>query len=289
MAVVSIPNLGQPATVVDQLEPDDLKLWSVTTIIGALDKPALVYWAADETAKAAIDFERTWKAILEEQGRDEALKFLGGARYRRPKGMRSATELGTVVHAVCEEYALTGQRPEVDDEVLPFLDQFDAWLNEFQPSYQATEVCVYHPTYGYAGTADAFLTIDGVRFIVDYKTSRETHTKGGKLRKPYPDQVGLQLAAYAHAEMAAVWRPRRMEEKFRARYYLLGPGEQEMAVPVPEVDAGLAIQITPGFCHAYPITVTEPVFEAFLHTQEAARWVQQTSTHVMGERLEVAS
>ena len=34
---------------------DDQRFWSVTTIIGTLDKPALVYWAADMTARAAID------------------------------------------------------------------------------------------------------------------------------------------------------------------------------------------------------------------------------------------
>jgi hypothetical protein len=148
-------------------------------------------------------------------------------------------------------------------------------------------VCVYHPTMGYAGQSDAFLTIDGVRFIADYKTSKKAFDKRGNAKTPYPEQVALQLAAYAHAEMAAVWRPRRME-KFRRRYYLLGPAEQEMAVPVPEVDAGLAIMITPEFCTAYPVTVSESVFEAFLHVQEVSRWVNETSKRVMGHPLEVA-
>lgn len=280
--------LGQPPEDVKaaQVQVDDLTLWSVTTVIGALDKPGLVYWSAKETAKAAVAAVRSLPTRIEEDGEEETIKWLTGARFRRPRGQRSAAELGTAVHATCEEYALTGIRPDVDDEVRPFLDRFEEWLNVVQPSYQATEVCVYHPEFGYAGTADAFLTIDGVRFIVDYKTSREALDGQGKARTPYPEQVALQLAAYAHAPLAAVWRPRRTE-KFRRRYYLLSPAEREQAVAVPEVDAGLVLQITPEFCTAYPITISEPVFDAFLHVQEAARWVNETSKRVMGEPLEV--
>lgn len=280
--------LGQAPEDVADASPDDLTFWSVTSVIGAMDKPALVYWSAEQTALAAVAAANSLQTRIAEDGEEETVKWLTGARFRRPRGQRSAAELGTAVHEACEEYALTGIRPDTDDEVSPFLDQFDRWLQRFSPSYQATEVCVYHPTFGYAGTADAFLTIDGVRFIADYKTSRQTTDKRGNLRTPYPEQVALQLAAYAHAELAAVWRPRRME-KFRRRYYLLSPAEREAAVLMPEVDAGLAIQISPESCEAYPITVSEPVFEAFLHVQEVARWTNETSKKVMGPALEVAS
>jgi len=279
------PTLGQTPEEVKDAQPGDLRLWSVTTVIGALDKPALVYWSAEETAKAAVAAANSLPTRIAEDGDEETVKWLTGARFRRPRGQRTAAELGTSVHAACEEYALSGIRPEVDAEVLPFLDQFDRWLDQAQPSYQATEVCVYHPGYGYAGQADAFLTIDGVRFLTDYKTSRTSFDKRGYARKPYPESVALQLAAYRYAEMAAVWRPRRMEQ-MRRRYYLLSEAERAQAVPVPEVDAGLVIQITPEFCTAYPVTISEPVFEAFLHVQESARWVNETSKKVMGQPLE---
>lgn len=285
---MSAATLGQAPEDVNDAAADDMRLWSVTSILGAMDKPALVHWSANMTAKAAVAAAGSLQQRITEDGEEETVKWLTGARFRRPRGQRSAAELGTAVHAACEEYALSGIRPEADDEVSPFLDQFDRFLQRFSPSYQATEVCVYNATFGYAGTADAFLTIDGTRFLADYKTSRETFDARGNLRKPYPEQVGLQLAAYAHAEMAAVWRPRRME-KFRRRYYLLSPAERAEAVPVPEVDAGLAIQITPGSCEAYPINISRPVFDAFLHVQETARWVNETSKKVMGEPLEVAS
>lgn len=296
--------LGQEPVDVAKPDEDDLIAWSVTTIIGALDKPALLYWAAQMTAEAAIDNTATWQAMLDDRGRDEAVKWLRDARFRRPRNKLAATALGTVVHSVCEQYALTGTRPgrdevaamvenaggpqvDVDGEtnvVGQMLVRFDEWLQRFTPSYQATEVAVYSPTYGYAGTTDGLLTVDGFRAIIDYKTSREPFDGKGQPKTPYPE-VGLQLAAYRWAELAAVWRPRRME-KFRRRYYLLSPAERAMAQPVPEVDGGLCIHITPEACEAYPVRCDRPIHDAFLYVLEAARWSFDTSRAVIGSSLE---
>jgi hypothetical protein len=296
--------LGQPALDVDKANDDDMTLWSVTTVIGALDKPALLYWAAEQAAIAAIDSQATWQAMLNDAGRAETVKYLRDARFRRPKLTLGADQLGTVVHAVCETYALTRQKPgrdyiaeqvrthaapsvDMDTEiavVATMLDQFDRWLQRFTPSYQATEVTVYHPGWGYAGTLDAALTIDGVRFITDYKTRRDALDSRGKPQTPYPEQTGLQLAAYRFATHAAVFRPRRFE-KYRRRYYCLNPDEQAMAQPVPEVDTGLIILITPESCEAFPIRCDEEVHLAFGYTLEAFRWLNETSRLVLGDPL----
>lgn len=275
--------LGQ--TPIEGVKPDadDLRHWSVTTIIGCLDKAAIPYWAAEQTALAAVRSARTLPERIEEEGVESVVKWLRDARFRRPKDERSATELGTAVHDACERYALTGSRPDVDAEVEPFLDQFDRWCQEFQPSYQAAEVTVFSPTYGYAGTCDAFVTIDGVRFIADYKTSRKSFDAKGNPTGPYPE-VALQLAAYRYADMAAVWRPRRME-KFRRRYYLLSQAERDLAVPVPEVDTGLVIHITPDHCDAYPVQCGPDIHRAFLFVLEAARWQFDLSKNVIGAPL----
>jgi hypothetical protein len=58
-----------------------------------------------------------------------------------------------------------------------------------------------------------------------------------------------------------------------------------MAQPVPAVDTGLVIHITPEACEAYPIVCDESVFEAYLAVQDAARWVYQTSRTVMNDPL----
>lgn len=281
-----VAELGQPALDGQKPADDDERHWSVTTILGCLKAEGLLYWTAEEAAKAAVNSAASLQARIEEEGREAVIKWLRDARFRRAKGERTAAELGTEVHAACESYALTGQRPDVDAEVQPFLDQFDRWAQEFQPVYQAAEVTVYSPSYGYAGTCDAFLTVGGVRCIVDYKSSRKSFDNRGNPTTPYPE-VALQLAAYRHAELAAVWRPRRMEQ-YRRRYYLLGAAEREMAVPVPEVDTGLVIHITPDHCDAYPVECGPDIFESFLFVQEAARWQFQTSKTVIGRPLEPA-
>lgn len=306
------PRLGLPALDVKP-DPDDTLYWSVTSIIGVLDRPALMYWAAEQTAIAALSSQATWQGMLadcddacrHDNARDcQAIKWLRDARFRRPRNVLSAAETGTVVHALAETYALTGIRPDRDaitreitsvgastvdlERELPvvtaMLDRFDGWLQRAGPSYQATEVAVFSPTFGYAGTADAFLSVGGVRFIADYKTTRDPTDSRGKAKTPYPE-VALQLAAYRHAEVAAVWRPRRTE-KMRRRYYALSAAEQSLGVPVPEVDAGLVIHITPEACEAYPVRCDEQIHRSFLFVQEAARWSLEQSQHVVGDRLE---
>lgn len=271
---------------VKKANPDDQRFWSVTTIIGVLDKPALTYWAADMTARAAIDDQDIWIPMAAKDP-GEAHRWLTGARFRKPAGQtRTAAELGTAVHAAIEAYTLTGIRPDIapDDEVLPYFEQFDRWAQRFQPQYQAAEVTVYDPSYGYAGTCDAFLTVDGVKFIADYKTTRKSWDSKGNATGPYPE-VALQLAAYRYAELAAVWRPRRVEQ-FRRRYYLLSPEEQAAAMPVPTVDTGLVIHITPEHCTATVVDCGEQTHDFFLYAIEIARWTFDHSKQVLGTVLD---
>lgn len=255
---------------VDKPEKDDTRLFSVTTILGTMDKPALLYWAAEQSAKAAVRIASTLAQRVEEEGDDQVIKYLRDARFRPAPGQRTAAEVGTAVHEACEQYAINGQRPEVDPDVAPFLDQFEEWCQRFQPVYEAAEVTVYSPTRGYAGTLDAFLSVGGVKFIADYKSHMKPYDSRGNPSPIYPE-TALQLAAYGHAEFAAAWRPRRYEQ-FRRRYYLLGPDELEAKVPVPSFEMGLGISITTEHCIAYPIKVDAEVHDMFLAVLDAARW-----------------
>jgi hypothetical protein len=281
----ALPVLGEQPKLVAPAA-DDERYWSVTTIIGCLDKPALVPWAANKTAEAAVDKLDTVSSILQSDGRDEAIRYLQNARFRVGKGLRSATELGKAVHAACEYKAIHGRyRPEDanDKELRPFLVQYDRFLDEFQPEMDAAEVTVFSPTFGYAGTCDAFMRLQGTSFICDYKTSRDDVDGQGKNKGPYPE-VALQLSAYRYADLAAVWRARQVEQ-FKRRYYLLSPSERELAAPVPEVDHGLVIYITPERYGVYPVRCDESIFEHFLHTIDAARFVLDIGKSVVGNPL----
>jgi len=273
----TLPLGNLPAEDVKKANDDDERFWSVTTILGVLEKPALMYWAAEQSALAAVQIRGSLQGRIEEDGEEAVVKWLRDARFRRPKDIRSAAELGTAVHEACEKYALTGVRPETDEEISPYLDRFDEWAQKFQPEYIAAELTVYNQGFKYAGTCDGIMKIDGVPLIFDYKTSR----KDGPA---YPE-VALQLAAYRYATDAAVWRARRTEVS-RRRYYLLGPGEADMAVRVPEVEGGICIKISPNDCTAYPVSCGEDVFERFLYIVEASKWVFEMSKTVIGKPLE---
>ena len=268
---------------VKKMEPDDLRMWSITTILGVLDKPALVYWSAEEAAKAAVHVAKSLPDRIAEDGEEEVIKWLRDARFRRTPGLRTAAQLGTDVHAALEELALTGRMPEVDNEVRPFLDRFDEWAQKWQPEFLAAEMTVYSPTYGYAGTSDGIMKIDGQTVWFDYKTTRKSFDTKGKPTGPYPE-VGLQIAAARWAEFAATWRPRRYEQ-FRRRYYLLGAAEREAAIPVPEADGGIVIHIAPDHCHAYPVRCDKTVYESFLYILEAARYQFEISKTIIGAPL----
>lgn len=274
---------------IDGVKPEDgdVRLFSVTTILGTMDKPALMYWSAEMAARAAVTSASSLQARIEEDGEDNVVKFLRDARFRPEKGKRTAAEVGSAVHDAAEQLAITGVRPpNLAADVVPFIDQFEQWCQKFQPVYEAAEFTVYSPSHGYAGTADAALSIEGVRFLTDYKSHMKPRDSKGNPSPIYPE-TALQLAAYGHADFAAAWRPRRYEQ-FRRRYYLLGPDELEAKVPVPTWDMGLGISITTESCIAYPITIDADVYDMFLAVLDASRWTlgaDAMSKRVIGEPL----
>ena len=271
--------------------PDDLRLWSVTTILSVLDKPGLLYWAAEQAALAAVRMAKSLPTRIEEDGAATVVKTLRDARFQRPKDSLSDSEFGTQCHALAEEYTLTGVRPTPTREVfmddldaaVACMDRHDELLQKWDPTFLATEVTLYNETYRYAGQTDGFAAWGGVDVVYDYKFSKKSYNAQGKPTELYPE-VAAQLAAYRFAEFAAVWRARRFS-KYSKRYYLLNAAEREMALPVPKVEGGLGIKITPEHATAYPVRCDEHVFDCFLYIMECARWMFDVAPGVIGEPL----
>jgi PD-(D/E)XK nuclease superfamily len=289
-------------------EDDDVLFWSVTTVLDVLNKPAFIPWAVGVTAEKTVTNLDIVYQRLRTEGVESAVDYIKGLRWATG-GLLSDADLGTVAHALFNDYAVTGTRPDVEPELHPrhvdkgavladedifalraMLVQFDRFLNQFQPQYEACEVCVYHAgdeqgrSFGFAGQADGFASIGGVPLIFDYKTSRKSYDARGKETHPWPE-VGLQLAAYRHATHAAVWRARRFETGRSRRYYLLNPSEKAAALPVPPVDGGVAIHITPDRFGVYPARCGEREFEAFLYCLEVARWQFNEASNVVGNPM----
>ncbi len=105
--------------------------------------------------------------------------------------LQRAAKWGSVVHEIIEDI-LKGKNPYVPLGVRPSIEAFKGWLAEHTikvfDKENHFERLIVHPEYLYSGHLDVFLEIDGVRGILDIKTS-------GGIWKEY----GLQTAAYLEA------------------------------------------------------------------------------------------
>ncbi len=226
-------------------DPKDGTLYpSVTTILDtSLNKKALVGWAAKATAQAAVDHlpELVRRCRTDRRG---AVTWLKGQPYA---ARDTAANLGTRVHDLAEAYVL-GQpytAPDDDTDEARMLAALVAFLDDFRPRFEATELTVVNRSVGYAGTLDAIATIPalGDRLtLVDYKTGRTG---------PYPEW-GLQLAAYAAAE--AAW---------------LKDGTE---VSMPKVDGAAILRIRPDGYTLHPVRL-DGLLDTFERMAAVTRWV----------------
>lgn len=140
---------------------DGVKYYRVSTILGLLNKPFLVDWAA---------------RLAGESGDPEAHK----------KVLDKTAEQGTEAHGLIEEFLLTGAWGIAkSDEVANCTTAFQQWYSEVSPEIERAEFWVGDKELGVAGTIDLLCKIDGKPYIVDFKTSNAI----------YPSHV-LQLGAY---------------------------------------------------------------------------------------------
>ena len=262
----------------------DQRLWSVTTIQKVLANGGLEYWQREEVSKYFVSIANSLPQRIAEEGTDAVIKAGINAPFRPPKVGRTAADLGTEFHSIAEHVAVFGTYPEYDDEMKPYVEQLDRWLQRAQPEFLAAEMPVYDTRFGYAGTCDGCMVLGDTRFIFDWKTSKKSFDKKGKKTSPYAD-AGMQLSAYRFAEFAVPVPPRRWEQ-FKRRYYLFGNPERDNAMEVPRVDGGLAIHVTPEHCDAYIMRCDENIHERFLYLIEAAKWPFEISKTIVGEILQ---
>lgn len=81
-----------------------------------------------------------------------------------------AAERGTKVHRLTEALDKYGEI-EAPADVLPYLKAYLSFRKEHTVEWSEIEKAHYHPDKLYAGTIDRVGTVDGVRCILDVKTS----------------------------------------------------------------------------------------------------------------------
>lgn len=208
----------------------------VTTILGdGVPKPALINWAANATADAAVN---RWDELADLPPA-QRLKALQGARYEEKD---RAANRGTQVHAYAEKL-VAGEAVQAPEELAGHVESYARFLDEFGVTPVHVEFSIASYRYGYAGTgdliADLATTTGTVRALMDVKTNRSGIF----------GETALQLAAYRYADVL-----------------IIGDTEQ----PMPEVDACFAIHVRGDGYSLIPVTAGPAEHRLFLYAQQVA-------------------
>ncbi|MFI6279618.1 hypothetical protein [Streptomyces sp. NPDC050988] len=257
----------------------DLKLRRVTTILnlGCAKGDALTFWAGNITAETAMaNLPYLVRSSLFPDQRTEAYDWLRRAHTRKKDERK---DVGTAVHDVIEAKVLGTPMPEellTNPELTPFLDHFLRFVEEWQVTFEASEMVVGNEEAGYAGKLDYLVkspliasalaayfdtevAADSV-FMGDTKTGGELDVKG-----VYPE-AALQMSAYRKSKVA--W---------------LRDGS---TVPMPATFwAGVVLHLRPEGYRLIPTVADDDVFGAFLTIKDAAEWASGLSKTVVRPAL----
>lgn len=225
---------------------DGRKVPGVTTVIGVMDKPALVNWAAEQSAGYAVEH---W-ARLSEMPIMERAKEISGARFATNK---RATVRGHRIHELGEQLLLTGES-DAPDEFRGPVEAYARFLNTWMIEPITTEAPVGHTEYQYAGTLDVIAKSPLLgTILLDIKTGKGV----------WPE-VALQLAAYRYADLLLT--PREV----------VGPRGGKRTEyderPMIEVDDCYVAHVLADDVELVPVRAGRAEFETFLYLREVFDW-----------------
>ena len=242
------------------------KLKSVTTILSqGVPKEALVYWAGNLTAETAMD-NLPYLVRASMGGAAERQEAYDWLRRSPTRKKDDRADVGGAVHDLIEAEILgTPVSPELldDPDMAPYIARFREFVDEWQVTFEASEMVVANYTEGYAGTLDNLLRSPfingGALTMGDVKTGGELGVKGVYA------EAGMQMAGYRHAEFG--W---------------LRDGSR---VPMPATVGGVVLHLRPEGCWPVPVRCDEVVFGKFLHAMQVAEFTSVLAKGVVGQPL----
>jgi hypothetical protein len=256
------------------------RLRSVTTILGqGSPKEALVHWAGRLVAETAMDnLPRLVRASRRPEDRREVTDWLKRAHTRK-KDERAG--LGSAVHELIEAHILGTPVPSgiaSDPEMRPYVRHFQAFVDEWEITFTASEMVVAHYDERYAGTLDYRLRSPllaaalqapspDLEILGDTKTGGELDktTYDGHVHGVYPE-AGIQMAAYREAP-----------------YGWLRDGTR---IPMPPAhDIGVVLHLRPEGYRLYPVRCGAAEFEVFRTIRQVAEFQTGPAKSVVGTAL----
>lgn len=233
-------------------EPTGENFPSVTTILNAMAKPALVGWGIKMVATGALERFDEWVAIRTAQGDESAIRYLKSLPYERRD---RAADAGSAVHGAIEAAAKGLTPPRWPTSLDGFRKQYERFLAAHRPRWITSEATVFSRSAGYAGTLDAIAEVGDRRLLIDAKTGERIY-----------DEAALQLAAYRYAD-----------------WIDLGDGAES---PIPDVDGCAILHLRPQSFQLVEVTADREQWEIFRHLIPIYRWMERVkAASLIGQAL----
>lgn len=211
---------------------DGKPVWGVTSIVGVIAKPALMYWAVNQAINFLQDNLQAGKIYDEMQIKN----LLTEAKSAHTKAKNGAADIGTMIHEWIEKFLKAGlerkplPKKPLNKEMKNAIDGFLDWTKKNKVKFLASEQKIYSRKYKYAGTLDAEAMVNGKRAIVDFKT-------GSRL---YPEYF-LQSTAYLYA------RREETGEKYDGGVYTLRLSKESKEQEIEAFEVRKSENLTENF------------------------------------------
>lgn len=311
---MSAPTIAPPAVFHGVEEIDDkrfylidaLRLISVTTATGVIDKEALIRWSAALAAEAAFAELPTLvvasrkKLCGNTSNRCASETGEGGHdwRDRCPRcpcteckacvrkwvaerhvaNKRRRSDEGKRFHGVAEWWSYTGEIKPHDPDIAPYVKAFQAFVAEYgltPDSFLVSEAVVVNRDEGYAGTTDGIIRFDASRTEAAAKlVSRVTQVpaRQAAMRSLTVDLVGDFKTREGegpkfYPEQALQLTGYRHAPTIRIK-------NTDVEEPMLATDGGLIVQLRPDGCTPRLAVTTEDTYRrGFLHALGLCRWL----------------
>lgn len=165
----------------------------VTTVLGVMNKPALIGWAAKSVSDNIREELLKYPDTVLSKKQIESICDEGKNIYK--KKAQDAADIGTRVHKAVDAI-IRGEKPTITDDIRDGVQGFVDWQAAHSFTIHAGDTKLGSRLFGYGGSLD-FVGIDskGLAVIWDLKTTKKRKDRDHGI---YPE-YGLQLAAYAKA------------------------------------------------------------------------------------------
>ena len=146
---------------------DGKPLTGVTTILGVINKPALISWSA----RMAVEHIAKWVGKRTDFELEDLFQVFEEAKTAYAQKRDKAGDIGTTVHNAVEMWIKGEYIPEMDEQATKMFENFKDWATKNKVKFLESEKKMYSREFWFAGTADFVCEIDGKKLIGDLKTS----------------------------------------------------------------------------------------------------------------------